>query len=69
MITILDDGRTGEAVVAFELKGYRIAIWKCSDKSWVITDTYSQKSLLCLSFEQATEIMEGCVQHLKMAEA
>ena len=43
-------------VVAYELKGERVAVWKIED-SWIVTNTFTKKSLLCLSASQALDMM------------
>lgn len=50
-----------DQVMAFEISGNRIAIWKTEDKEFIVSNTFTKKSLLCLSLEQALDIFDACL--------
>jgi hypothetical protein len=57
-----------EMVMAYELNGKRIALHKCEGEL-VITNSFTNKSILCLGWQHALDIFDTCVQTIKETSA
>jgi hypothetical protein len=49
-------------VMAYELNGNRVAVWKTGDGEWLVNNTATGKCLRCLSCEQALDTFDYCLE-------
>jgi hypothetical protein len=54
-----------ERILAYELKENRIAVHKIrNESSYLVTNTFTGKALLCISIEQALDTFDFCIESL-----
>jgi hypothetical protein len=51
-----------QQVMAYELNGQRIGVWKTEDNEWFVSNTATGKCLRCLSCEQALDTFDACLE-------
>jgi hypothetical protein len=52
-------------VMAYELDNQRIGIWKSENGDYIVTNTLTGKSLLCISCEEALDVFDYCLTALR----
>lgn len=60
-----------EQVMAYCLPEVEVKIFKQDDFHWIVTridmvNPHLSKAILCISFEHASEIFDGCVDRVKI---
>jgi hypothetical protein len=51
-------------VMAYELMGNRVAVWKTPDGEWLVSNTATGKAILCVSCSHALDTFDRCIETL-----
>jgi hypothetical protein len=51
-----------EMVMSYELSNQRIGVWKTTEGEWLVSNTATGKSILCVSCSQALDIFDRCIE-------